>query len=73
VLSDGKVHRVKIIYKPGNLRIFLDNMDVAVLNATVDLGKQLSLDEGKAWAGFTAATGRRSQTHDVLSFSFVGT
>ena len=48
-------------------------MDVAVLNATVDLGKQLSLDEGKAWAGFTAATGRRSQTHDVLSFSFVGT
>ncbi len=72
VLSDGKVHRAKIIYKPGNLRIFLDNMDVAVLNATVYLGKQLSLDEGKAWVGFTAATGGRSQIHDIRSFSFTG-
>jgi lysophospholipase L1-like esterase len=73
LMSDGKVHRAKITYKPGNLRIFLDNMDVAVLNATVDLGKQLRLDEGKAWVGFTAATGGRSQAHDILSFSFVGT
>ena len=72
VLSDGKVHRAKIIYKPGNLRIFLDNMDVAVLNATVYLGKQLRLDEGKAWVGFTAATGGRSQVHDIRSFSFTG-
>jgi hypothetical protein len=50
----------------------LDNMDVAVLNATVYLGKQLRLDEGKAWVGFTAATGGRSQIHDIRSFSFTG-
>jgi hypothetical protein len=72
-------HTTKIVYKPGdsgnpgNIAIYLDNMETPVLNANVNLEELLSLDEGKAWVGFTAATSRRSQTHDVLSFSFVGT
>jgi hypothetical protein len=72
-------HRTRIVYKPGdsgnpgNIAIYLDNMETSILNANANLEELLSLDEGKAWVGFTAATGRRSQTHDVFSFSFVGT
>jgi hypothetical protein len=44
-----------------------------VLTIPVDLGTTLSLDNGQAWIGFTAATGGRSQADDLLSFSFVRT
>jgi hypothetical protein len=72
-------HTTKIVYKPGDqgnpgsIAIYLDNMERPILNAYVNLAELLNLDEGKAWVGFTAATGRRFQAHDILSFSFVGT
>ena len=73
LLADGRVHTTKVVYVPGTLRIFLDDLTKPVLTVPVDLGTILSLDNGQAWVGFTAATGRRSQAHDILSFSFVGT
>jgi hypothetical protein len=69
-------HTTKIVYKPGeqgtpgNIAIYLDNMERPLLNANVTLAELLSLDEGKAWVGFTAATGRRSQAHDIYTFTF---
>ena len=71
--SDGSVHTTKVIYKPGTLTIFLDDLTTPVLTVPVDLGAKLSLNNGQAWVGFTAATGRRAQAHDIHSFSFVGT
>jgi hypothetical protein len=73
LFADGGVHTTKVAYKPGTLTIFLDDMTKPVLTVPVDLGTKLRLDEGKAWVGLTAATGNRSQAHDILSFSFVGT
>jgi lysophospholipase L1-like esterase len=73
LLADGNVHNAKVVYVPGTLTIFLDNLTSPVLSVPVDLGTTLSLDNGQAWVGFTAATGGRSQAHDILSFSFVGT
>jgi hypothetical protein len=73
LLADGNVHTTKVAYVPGTLTIFLDNLTKPVLSVPVDLGTTLSLDNGQAWIGFTAATGGRSQAHDILSFSFVGT
>jgi CHRD domain/Bacterial lectin len=73
LFADGGVHTTKVAYKPGTLTIFLDDLTKPVLTVPVDLGTKLRLDEGKAWVGFTAATGNRSQAHDILSFSFVGT
>src|SRR5918999_1502671 len=73
LLADGNVHRAKVVYVPGTLTIFLDDLTKPVLTVPVDLGSTLSLDNGQAWIGFTAATGGRSQAHDILSFSFAGT
>jgi hypothetical protein len=71
--ADGAVHTTKISYQKGTLTIFLDDMTNPVLTVPVDLETTLRLDNGTAWVGFTATTGRRSQTHDILSFSFAGT
>jgi hypothetical protein len=73
LFADGRVHTTKVAYKPGTLTIFLDDLTKPVLTVPVDLGTKLRLDEGKAWVGFTGATGRRFQAHDILSFSLVGT
>jgi hypothetical protein len=72
VLSDGKVHRAKVAYVPGTLTIFLDDFTKPVLTVPVDLATTLRLADGQAWVGFTAATGGRSQVHDIRSFSFTG-
>jgi hypothetical protein len=71
LFADGRVHTTKVAYMPGTLRVFLDDMTKPVLTVPVDLGTKLSLDNGQAWVGLTAATGRRFQAHDILSFSFV--
>jgi hypothetical protein len=69
-------HTTKIVYKPGdqgnpgNIAIYLDNMERPILNAYVNLAELLSLDEGKAWVGLTAATGSRFQAHDIYTFTF---
>ena len=75
LFADGSVHTTKVVYKPGTLTVFLDDLTKPVLTVPVDLGTKLSLDNGQAWVGFTAATGRRAhaQAHDIHSFSFVGT
>jgi hypothetical protein len=72
-------HTAKIVYTPGNpdapgqIAVYLDNMETPVLTANVNLAELLSLDKGSAWVGFTAATGRRAQFHDIYSFSFAPT
>ena len=72
LFADGSVHTTKVVYKPGTLTIFLDDLTKPVLTVPVDLGAKLSLDNGQAWVGFTGATGKRAQAHDIHSFSFVG-
>jgi peptide-N4-(N-acetyl-beta-glucosaminyl)asparagine amidase len=78
LFADGSVHTTKVVYKPGdqgnpgNIAIYLDNMERPILNAHVNLAELLSLDEGQAWVGFTGATGKHAQAHDIHSFSFVG-
>jgi hypothetical protein len=73
LFADGSVHTTKVVYKPGTLTIFLDDLTKPLLTVPVDLGARLSLNNGQAWVGFTGATGKRAQAHDIHSFSFVGT
>ena len=68
--SDGQVHTAKLIYVPGNLEVFLDDMENPLMTVYVNLAKVMNLDEGRAWVGFTAATGGFSQEHEILSWSF---
>jgi hypothetical protein len=67
--ADGTVHTTRIVYQPGSLEIYLDKAPDPVLTAEVDLGTLLSLDEGKAWVGFTGATGRLYQAQEIHAFT----
>ena len=70
-LSDAAPHTVRILYIPGTLSIFVDDLVNPALVAAVDLASILSLDNGTAWVGFTAATGLCViENHDILSWSF---
>jgi hypothetical protein len=72
-LSDGAIHSVRINYDPGTLRVYLDNLTNPVVTVKVDLNRKLALENGRAWVGFTAATGGAREIHDILSWSLVST
>jgi len=67
-LSDGKMHVATITYTPGVMTVTVDNAPPLV--APIDLPSTLNLDNGRAWVGFTSATGRAWEQHDILSWTF---
>ena len=69
-LDDNQAHSATIRYVPGTLSIFLDGQADAALAVPVELETMLSLDDGRAWVGFTAATGAINQAHDILDWQF---
>jgi hypothetical protein len=55
----------------GIISIYCENLDTPVLSISLNLRKTLDLNAGRAWVGFTAATGVETfQAHDVLSWQF---
>jgi hypothetical protein len=54
----------------GTLRVFLDALDEPLLVLPIDIGYTLGLQDGRAWSGFTSSTGRRFQSHYILSWQF---
>jgi hypothetical protein len=69
-LRDGAVHTVRIIYDPGSVFIYIDDMETPRLVVPVDLTDLLALDNGTAWVGLTAATGGAYQNHDISLWRF---
>ncbi|HKS96347.1 MAG TPA: L-type lectin-domain containing protein [Terriglobia bacterium] len=68
-LKDGEVHTARILFQPPVLSVFLDGSAEPVVKTVVDLS--IATDpQGRAWVGFTAATGGGWQNHDILSWSF---
>ena len=55
----------------GTLRVWVDDMDTAVINMPLSLKYALKLTDGAAMVGFTAATGSMWQNHDLIDWSFV--
>ena len=68
--NDTQSHSVKIIYVPGLLQIFLDDMTAPVLEVDVNLTDYIQMDDGKAYVGFTSSTGLTWgwAAHDVLNW-----
>lgn len=72
--------------RAGTLEVFVDQQDVPLIALPIDIGHTLGLEQGgaasgglggqaalepgRAWVGFTAATGRRFQSQYVLSWQF---
>ena len=67
-LANGAAHLIEIKYVPGSMEVSMNGK--RIINASVDLGKTLRLDHGKAWLGFTAATGGAYANHDILNWSY---
>ena len=76
-LTDGLAHTITVNYLPpgsctsacNNLSVYFDS--TLVLQATVDITKQLNLTGGStAFVGFTAATGSLVENNDIMSWSF---
>ena len=58
----------------GTISVFVDDLLDPLFIAPINLGTTLDLENGRAWVGFTAATGDSFwQTHDILSWQFRGT
>jgi hypothetical protein len=68
--SDGQIHTVRLVYVPGNLQVFLDDLENPLMTVYVNLAKVMNLDDGRAWVGFTAGTGADQQNHDLISWEF---
>jgi hypothetical protein len=68
---DGQVREVVIRYVPGTMTVSVDG--VVLLTVSINLtnigGNSILDADGKAWAGFTSATGGAYGTHDILSWS----
>ncbi len=77
ILTDGTEYFVKIDYDiiPNTLRIYLNDQprfdEPALVVPDLELGKLLRLDcNGEAYVGFTSATGKSYQNHDLMSWNF---
>jgi len=68
-IVDYLEHEVIIQYEPGTLRIYLDDPSNPILVLPIDIGAVLDLDEGRAWLGFTGATGMAWEYHDILDWT----
>ncbi|MBM2814548.1 MAG: hypothetical protein HW421_1310 [Ignavibacteria bacterium] len=75
--ADNTLYYAKIDYnmEPGKLRVWLDNTDKFDGNPalTIDkfeLAKAINLDNGRAYIGFTSATGDSYQIHEIQSWKY---
>ena len=70
-LDNAAIRTAKISYSPGILQVYLDDLSSPVLSVPVTLDEVLDLDGGRAWVGFTAATGgAQVGNHDILSWDY---
>jgi len=67
-IKDAAVHTARIEYVPGTMMVYIDNMSTPVLNVSMLLSSLISLTNGEAYVGFTAATGGGFENHDILSW-----
>jgi hypothetical protein len=67
--NSGTVHKVRIDYVPGTLRVFLDNFITPVLIVNRNLGTLLSLPDGRAWIGLAGGAGTSWENHDIWTWS----
>ncbi len=86
-MSNGAIHTMRVLYVPGTLDIFLDNLTVPVLSVPYDFMtggnfvnngvavNGLNLPNAAAHLGFTATTGAGTltETVEILSWSWIST
>jgi hypothetical protein len=66
-MKDGEEHEARISFRPPLVAVELDGR--VVMETRVDL-RGAADEEGKAWVGFTAATGGGYGNHEILEWNF---
>jgi len=69
-LSDGNTHTGRVLYHPGSLSIYVDNLTTPALTVAINLATLLSLDNEKAFVGFTGGGAASFENHFLSSWSF---
>ncbi|HYE62140.1 MAG TPA: PQQ-dependent sugar dehydrogenase [Phycisphaerales bacterium] len=75
-LSNGSVQTCKVTYVPGVgggngvMSVFVGDMTTPKITASINLATTLALNQGRAWVGFTGATGGSTEIHDIQAWSF---
>jgi len=75
-ISSGTAQTCRIDYIPGQgggngtLMVYVVDMTTPKVTASINLATTLALNSGKAWVGFTAATGGSAEVHDIQTWSF---
>lgn len=73
MIPDGRVYHGRVMYQGGRVSVYLDTtgafeQPVLVVDS-VDIAGLLGLDPtGGAWVGFTSATGKAVERHELLSW-----
>jgi hypothetical protein len=67
-LTSGLIMRCRIEYVPGEMKVYVEDLNNPALTVQVDL-EDLGLDNGKAWIGFTSSTGGAFESHDLISWT----
>ncbi|GIV04953.1 MAG: hypothetical protein KatS3mg016_0528 [Fimbriimonadales bacterium] len=70
-LEDGQVHTATIVYNgAGALSVSLDGSPLFTVNFSHSNFLSILDNDGKAWVGFTSATGGAYANHDILNWEF---
>ena len=72
--KDGQVHTVRVTYVPGALSVYFDGAATPAITSAITLtnvkGNSILDSQGRAWIGFTGATGGAWERHDILTWNF---
>ncbi len=72
--KDGQVHTVRVTYVPGALSVYFDGATTPAITSAITLtnvkGNSILDAQGRAWIGFTGATGGAWENHDILTWNF---
>lgn len=66
--ADGNLHTATVSYSGGEIRVSLDGSATPVVSMQADLAALVPLENGKAYLGFTGATGSGAQIQEITSW-----
>jgi hypothetical protein len=66
-VDDGQTHLILVEYVPGQMNVYLDDLNRPLLSARIDLALSLDPNDGRAWLGF-ASPDAASQNLEIVEW-----
>ena len=68
-ITDGNAHFTRIIYRNGNLEVYLDSYLFSILSVKLDIADKIKSPDHTAWLGFTSSTSDLFAYHDLIGWT----